>query len=77
VSVTDLVSVDQDATVVEAAGEMLRHEIRHLVVCNHRGDVVGMVSLRDIMRTLVDAMDPAVWVVLRQSLSVQSEFRLG
>jgi uncharacterized protein len=76
VSVTDLISVEQDATVVEAAGEMLRHEIRHLVVCNHRGDVVGMVSLRDIMRILVDAMDPAVWVVLRQSLSVRSEYRL-
>lgn len=73
--VTDLVSVDQDATVVEAAGEMLRHEIRHLLVCNHRGEVVGLVSLRDIMRILVDAMDPAVWIMLRQTLSVRSEFR--
>jgi hypothetical protein len=71
VSVSDLVSVDQDATVVEAAGEMLRHEIRHLVICNHRGEVVGLVSLRGIMRILVDAMDPAVWVILRQTLSVK------
>jgi uncharacterized protein len=76
VSVTDLVSVDADATVVEAAGEMLRHEIRHLVVCNHRREVVGQVSLRDIMRILFDAMDPAVWVVLRQTLSIRSELRL-
>jgi signal-transduction protein with cAMP-binding, CBS, and nucleotidyltransferase domain len=76
VSVTDLMSVDQNATVVEAAREMLCHEIRHLVVCNHRGEVVGMVSLRQIMRVLVEAMDPAVWVVLRQSLSVRSELRL-
>jgi uncharacterized protein len=76
VCVSDLVSVDQDATVVEAAGEMLRHEIRHLVVRNHRGEVVGLVSLRDLMRILLDAMDPAVWVVLRQTLSLRSELRL-
>src|ERR1019366_1238930 len=31
VSVTDLVSVDQDTTVFEAADEMLRHEITHLL----------------------------------------------
>jgi uncharacterized protein len=76
VSVTDLVSVDADATVVEAAGEMLRQEIRHLVVCNRRREVVGQVSLRDIMRILFDAMDPAVWVVLRRTLSIRSELRL-
>jgi CBS domain-containing protein len=75
VSVHDLVSVDQDATVVEASGEMLRHDIRHLLVCNHRGEVVGLVSLRDLMRVLLDAMDPAVWTILRQTLSVRSEFR--
>jgi uncharacterized protein len=71
VSVTDLVSVDQDATVVEAASEMLRHEIRHLLVCNHRSEVVGLVSLRDLMRILLDAMDPAVWTILRQTFSVR------
>jgi uncharacterized protein len=75
VSVTDLVSVDQDATVVEAAGEMFRHEIRHIVVRNHRGEVVGLVSLRDLMRILLDAMDPAVWTRLRPTLYVRSKFR--
>jgi uncharacterized protein len=75
VSVTDLVSVDQDATVVVAASEMFRHEIRHLLVCNHRGEVVGLVSLRDLLRVLLDAMDPAVWTIVRQTLSVPSEFR--
>jgi CBS domain-containing protein len=75
VSVHDLVSVDRDATVVEAVSEMLRHEIRHLLVCNHRGEVVGLVSLRDLMRVLLDAMDPAVWTILRQTLSVSSQAR--
>jgi CBS domain-containing protein len=75
VSVTDLVSLDEDATIVDAAAEMLRHEIRHLLVCNHRGEVVGLVTLRDVMRILVDAMDPAVWIRLRQTLAVRSHFR--
>jgi CBS domain-containing protein len=69
VSVTDLVSVDEDATVIEAASEMLRHEIRHLLVCNHRGQVMGLVSLRELMRIVVDAMDPIAWTILRQTLS--------
>jgi len=72
VCVTDLIAVDDDTTVVEAAGEMLRHEIRHLVVSNDRGDVVGLVSLREIMHILFDAMDPAVWVVLRRTLAARS-----
>jgi CBS domain-containing protein len=75
VSVHDLVSVDQDATVVEASGEMLRHDIRHLLVCNHRGEVVGLVSLRDLMRVLLDAMDPRVWTILRQTLSVRYQLK--
>ena len=77
VSVTDLVSVDQDTTVFEAADEMLRHEITHLLVCNHRREVTGTVSLRQLFRVLVDAMDPAVWVMLRTTLSLRSGVRLA
>lgn len=73
VGVGDLVRIDQEASVVDAASEMLRHEIRHLLVCNHRGQVVGLVSLRDVMRVLLDAMDPAVWVMLRRTVAVRSQ----
>lgn len=71
--VTDLISVDDDTTVVEAAAEMIRHEIRHLVIRNWRGEVTGVVSLRDVLAVLVDAMDPAVWVLVQQTLSVRSQ----
>ena len=71
--VTDMISVDHDTTVVQAAADMLRHEIRHLLVHNFRGEVVGVVSLRDVVRVLVDAMDPAVWVLLQETLSVRTE----
>jgi len=73
VAVTDVISVDQDATVVEAAAEMLRHEIRHLLVHNHRGRVVGLVSMRDLIGALLDAVDPVVWTKLRESLSANPE----
>jgi uncharacterized protein len=75
--VTDMISIDQDTTVVQAAAEMLRHEIRHLLVHNYRGEVVGVVSITDVVRVLVDAMDPAVWVLLQQTLSVKTEVGLG
>jgi len=73
VAVTDFVTVDDDTSVVEAAGVMLDNDVRHLVVRNHRGDVTGLISLRDMLRVLVDAMDPAIWVILRQRLSIRRE----
>jgi CBS domain-containing protein len=73
--VTDLICVDEDTTVVEAAAEMLRHEIRHLVLRNWRGEVSGVVSLRDVLAVLVDAMDPEVWVFVQQTLSVSTRIR--
>jgi CBS domain-containing protein len=72
VCVTDFVSIDEATTVVDAAGAMLDYDVRHLVVHNHRGATVGLVSLRDLVRVLVDAMDPAVWVVLSQRLAVHA-----
>jgi uncharacterized protein len=68
ISSIDLIAVDQDATVIQAAAKMLRHEIRHLLVCNHRGQVTGLVTLHDLVRVLLDVMDPAVWVMLRQTV---------
>jgi len=69
VSVTDVIAVDQDTRVVDAATVMLDYDVRHLLVRNHRGDVTGLVSLRDLLRVLVEAMDPAIWVVLSQRMS--------
>jgi CBS domain-containing protein len=74
---TDLVYVDDDATVIQAAIDMLRNEIRHLLVRNWRGEVTGVVTLRDVLAVLVDAMDPAVWVLIRRNLSVTAEIRSG
>lgn len=69
VAVTRPVAVDEDATIVEAAAQMLDHDIRHLVIQNHRGETTGLVSLRDLMRILLDAMDPAALTALREQLS--------
>jgi len=73
VAVTDFVTVDDDTSVVEAAGVMLDNDVRHLVVRNHRGDVTGLIALRDMLRVLVDTMDPAIWVILRHRLSIRRE----
>ena len=77
IAVRDPAGVDGDAPIVDAAAQMLRYDIRHLVIRNHRGEAVGLVSLRDMMRVLLDAMDPTAWVMLRHHLSMASEVRLG
>lgn len=74
----DLVTVGLDATVVQAAAQMLNCDIRHVVVTDPYGRAVGVLSLREVMGLLLEAMDPAVWVaVLRQDLSARSEIWLG
>ena len=73
VCVTDLIYLDEDTSVVQAAADMLHHEIRHLLLRNWRGQITGIVSLRDVLGVLVDAMDPAVWVVMQQTLSVMTK----
>lgn len=39
----------------DAAAEMIRHGFRHLIVVDDRGDIAGMVSMRDIVRARVRA----------------------
>jgi CBS domain-containing protein len=69
ICVTDLIHLDEDTTVVQAASDMLHHEIRYLLLRNWRGQITGIVALRDVLGVLVNAMDPAVWVAMQQTLS--------
>lgn len=50
---TDLVSVDEDASVVDAAATMAAAEVRHLAVSRH-GVVIGVVSVRDVVNVLIE-----------------------
>jgi CBS domain-containing protein len=74
ICVADLIYVDEETQVVEAAAHMFRHEIRHLLLRNWRGEVTGVVSLRDVLGVLLDAMDPAVWILIRETLSVRTHY---
>ena len=75
--VPDPFTLAASTSVVDAAAEMLRHEIRHLVV-KDSGDVLGIVSLREVMAVLLQALDPAVWVAtLRAALTTHTEIWLG
>jgi CBS domain-containing protein len=49
----DLVSIDEDATIADAAATMAAASIRHLAV-SRKGDVVGVVSIRDIVNVLLE-----------------------
>lgn len=49
----EIVSVAHDATVADAARAMADAQIRHLAVTRD-GAVVGVVSVRDVLRSLVD-----------------------
>jgi CBS domain-containing protein len=76
-AVADPITIPAATGVVDAAAEMLRKEIRHLVVTAH-GEVLGVVSLRDVMAVLLQATDPTVWVAtLREAVTTHAEIWLG
>jgi CBS domain-containing protein len=53
-------SVGLKATVDEAAELMRKHHIRHLVVVDERGRLVGMLALRYLLYELMDEMERSV-----------------
>jgi CBS domain-containing protein len=48
----DIIMLQADATLEEAAEKMGKHGIRHIVVVNKSGELVGVVSVRDLIQEL-------------------------
>jgi CBS domain-containing protein len=48
----DIITLQADATLEEAAEKMGKHSIRHIVVVNKSGELVGVVSVRDLIQEL-------------------------
>jgi CBS domain-containing protein len=70
------VVVEGHTPIAEAAAVMLNRGVRHLIV--HVGDDVGVVSLRDVMDVLLQALEPSMgWQSLRFGPSSSSELWLG
>ncbi len=51
----DIITLKADATLEEAAAAMGKHRIRHVVVVDDQGKLVGVVSVRDILAELYSA----------------------
>lgn len=70
-------TVPGDMTVIAAAGLMLNEHVRHLLV-QLDGGTVGVVSIRDVLAVLLQAVDPHVWLTsLRVAMESPSEMWLG
>jgi CBS domain-containing protein len=50
---TELVTLEEDASVVQAAATMAAAEVRHLAIARH-GVVTGVVSVRDVVNVLIE-----------------------
>ena len=48
----DVIKLRADSTLEEAAQTMGRHRIRHIVVEDERGELIGVVSVRDLLEEL-------------------------
>ena len=70
-------AIDAGTPITQAAGIMLNHNIRHLVV--FRGEsFTGVVSLRAILAVLLQAAEPGLWLTeLRVDLAQIPEAWLG
>ena len=54
---TDVGSVDADTEVTEAAAWILAAGYRHLPVTDMLGDVIGILSIKDLLWAVVDSAD--------------------
>jgi signal-transduction protein with cAMP-binding, CBS, and nucleotidyltransferase domain len=61
------VTVSPDASAVDAAAQMLRHGVRHLVVVRGR-HAVGVISMRDVLAALVAASATETMVLMFEQL---------
>jgi CBS domain-containing protein len=50
-------TVDRDATVEQAASVMRSKHVRHLVVVDEDGDLLGIVSLRQVLYHILDRLE--------------------
>jgi CBS domain-containing protein len=48
----DIITLQADATLAEAAEKMGKHGIRHIVVVNKSGELIGVVFVRDLIQEL-------------------------
>ena len=56
------VTIDSNADISEALALMTSRGIRHLVVINKEGKVVGVISITDVIKAVgVIALDLAIW----------------
>jgi CBS domain-containing protein len=71
------VTVPGAMTVIAAAGLMLNEQVRHLLVELDTG-ALGVVSIRDLLAVLLQAVDPHLWLTsLRVAIETPSELWLG
>jgi signal-transduction protein with cAMP-binding, CBS, and nucleotidyltransferase domain len=71
------ICVPANTSVVDAAALMLNQEIRHLVI-EGCAEGLAVVSLRDVMAVLLQAVTPHIWLErLRVAVSAPPETWLG
>ena len=54
------VMVGRDTTIAQAAAVMQARHVRHLLVVDNDGDLLGLVSLREILYQMLDALEGKV-----------------
>jgi CBS domain-containing protein len=60
----DPVKINQNSSVLKASNVMRNHNVRKLVVINHSGDLVGIISQTDIIKSMYrieEAYSSLIW----------------
>jgi len=49
----NLITIGPEDTLIKATCKMIEHDIRHLPVVNENGELLGIISNRDILKNLI------------------------
>ncbi len=63
---TRIIKIRENESAVKASSLMLKHNIRHLVVVNDRDELIGVLSIRDLLTTSNPVLRKVEYVKLEE-----------
>lgn len=74
---TSLISVDPKVSLQEAVGVIRQSNIRHLLVKSNSGDLIGIVSVRDVLSTLFEEIKEQNATLIRKVSELEKFYKIA
>lgn len=70
----NIIVVDVNESIDDCMRKMLSRDIRHLLVADDKGEVVGMLSIKDVVKVLLAGQSEVVQKIISSALGSRAFF---